>query len=465
MRRFGVFAGLRFHHLFLLRSSHCVAGADKTLTCRLSGPLRGSARIAGGALEAQLGLVLAALSAGRSTLYGIDDRADIDATIAALRALGCHIESGDAGAWRVNGVGVGGLAEPDRVLAIGAAGLGIPLLIAATAMQPMTAILDGGDAEAGRTWHWLTGALETSGAGFVARPGAPLPITVLGAESPMPGEFNAGTATERAALLLAGLHCPGETVVRQRFPDNDGTDATFKAFGARLTRSEAGAEIVETRISGQTELWPATLTLDSDSATAVAIAIAALSVPGSEVVLEGVRLDARVAQVKEWLQAFGADIAGVATTVRDGSMIVDYRLRAGPLTATWISPDETTVSIDDFPLLAVVAARAHGRTTLAGWERHPEWLAQLERGFRRCGVDARAEGMSLVIAGSGGAPIAGGYVIEEALDHRVAAAFLLLGLSTEAPVALDHGSALLEHFPSLIAMLARLDGVPTLTDP
>ena len=442
-----------------------MASVNKPLTAGRSGPLHGSVKIPCGALDGHLALALAAVSVGRSIISGIDERADIRATVAALRVLGCRIESGEDGSWYVDGVGLGGLAEPDRVLDAGQAGLGIPLLIALCAMQPMTTVFGGADSLSGRSWHWLTAALERSGAGFLGRTGSRLPLTIHGSTNCLPTEFEATSGVARAALLLAALNCPGETVVRHRFPDEDGADTIFAAFGARLVLDQAPREGAQTRIEGQTELWPAKLTLVGDTVTAVLIAAAAISRPGSEVVLERVMIDDRLAQAIVWFEAIGADVRVVGADATDDRIMADLHVRGGALSGAIVRPDETTVTIDDYPLLAVLAARAAGRSVLAGWERRPDWLAPLAQGLRNCGVDARVEAMSLIVHGNGGGPVAGGCRIEAPLDHRVAVAFLVLGLSADAPIILDPGTAVLDHYPSVVTLLTRLGGSPTVTDP
>lgn len=440
-----------------------MTSADQTLTARVSGALRGSVTIPCAAIDGLLAVILAAISVGRSRVSGIGARRDILATIAALRAFGCRIEATGDGELTIDGVGVGGLSEPDGILEVGAVGLGVPLLIALAAMQPMTTILNGGASCRDRSWHWLTAALERSGAGFLGRAGRMLPMTVLGSTNPLPQEFSASSALERATLLLAGLNCPGETIISHEFPADQDADRVFAAFGARLVSKRKPDGDYETRVSGQDELWPATLALPGDTTTALLIAAAVLSRPESEVVLERLTVDERLVQTLAWFRSFGADIATEAVTTRGEALLVDLRVRSSVLRGAVIRPDDPSVDIDDYPLLAVLAAQATGQTVLEGWERRREWLVPLERALRGCGIDARQEGAALVIVGNGGGVVPGGCRIETALDHRVAAAFLILGLTTAAPVVFDHGVEILEHYPNLLGLMTRLGGVPTVT--
>ena len=65
---------------------------------------------------------------GETSVSGLLEGDDVMATAAALRALGAGIERTGDGSWRVEGVGVGGLAEPDSVLDLGNSGTAVRLL-------------------------------------------------------------------------------------------------------------------------------------------------------------------------------------------------------------------------------------------------------------------------------------------------------------------------------------------------
>ena len=69
------------------------------------------------------------MAVGESRVEGLLEGEDVLATAAALRAMGVEIERAGDGSWRVWGVGVGGLAEPDDVLDLGNAGTGARLLM------------------------------------------------------------------------------------------------------------------------------------------------------------------------------------------------------------------------------------------------------------------------------------------------------------------------------------------------
>jgi len=72
------------------------------------------------------------------------------------------------------------------------------------------------------------------------------------------------------------------------------------------------------------------------------------------------------------------------------------------------------------------------------------------------------EGDDLIVEGDGRAP-AGGALIETRLDHRIAMAFLVLGLAAKSPVRIDDARPIATSFPGFVPLMNRLGaGFPEL---
>ena len=82
-------------------------------------------------------------------------------------------------------------------------------------------------------------------------------------------------------------------------------------------------------------------------------------------------------------------------------------------------------------------------------------LAAIATGLDRCGVRVAVEGDDLIVEGAGNFP-AGGAMIETQLDHRIAMAFLVLGLAANEPVRIDDDAPIATSFPGFNAMMSRL---------
>ncbi|MBU6252031.1 MAG: 3-phosphoshikimate 1-carboxyvinyltransferase, partial [Alphaproteobacteria bacterium] len=81
-----------------------------------SGPLSGTVRVPGDKSISHRSLMLSALAVGESVIEGLLEGEDVLATAAAMRAMGAQITRGADRVWRVHGVGVGGLLQPESAL-------------------------------------------------------------------------------------------------------------------------------------------------------------------------------------------------------------------------------------------------------------------------------------------------------------------------------------------------------------
>ncbi len=108
--------------------------------------------------------------------------------------------------------------------------------------------------------------------------------------------------------------------------------------------------------------------------------------------------------------------------------------------------------IDEYPILAVAAAFAKGRTVMHGLAelrvKESDRLSAIAQGLSDCGVTVTIEGDTLIVEGKGGKP-RGGAAVASALDHRIAMSFLVLGMAAEKPVTIDDGATIATSFPGL----------------
>ena len=103
------------------------------LTARRGAPLQGRVRVPGDKSISHRALILGALTVGERTVSDLLEGEDVLHTAAAMRALGARLERTPEGIWRIQGVGVGGFAQPARPLDFGNSGTGCRLAIGAVA--------------------------------------------------------------------------------------------------------------------------------------------------------------------------------------------------------------------------------------------------------------------------------------------------------------------------------------------
>ena len=439
------------------------ARAGAARTARPGGALGGAIRVPGDKSISHRALILGALAVGETVVRGLLEGEDVMRTAAALRALGASVERGDEGAWHIGGLGIGGLREPAATLDMGNAGTGVRLLMGVVAGHPVTCQFTGDASLCARPMGRVAVPLERMGARVVARRGCRLPLTVIGARDPMPIVYPSPvpSAQVKSAVLLAGLSAPGETAVIERTPTRDHSERLLAHFGARV-RTEAMAEGGHrVAVTGQPELAAASVSVPGDPSSAAFPLVAALTVPGSRVVVEGVGINRLRAGLFEALAEMGAAIAFENLREEGGEPVADVVAAHGPLTAVSLGPERAPAMIDEYPILAVAAACAEGLSEFRGLAelrlKESDRLAAIAEGLAACGVAVEVGEDWLRIDGCAGPPPGGGRIASH-LDHRIAMAFLVLGLAARRPVTVDDARPIETSFPGFVTTLRRLGG-------
>jgi len=405
-------------------------------------------------------LILGALAVGRTRIEGLLEGDDVLRTAAAVRALGASAERGRDGAWTVDGVGVGGFAEPGDVLDFGNSGTGIRLMLGALASTPLTAVFTGDASLRRRPMGRVARPLERMGARILARDGDRLPLTLVGASDPLPISYTlpVPSAQVKSAVLLAGLNAPGETRVIEPLATRDHTERMLRHFGATVltTSSNGGREI---RLTGEVELKANDLVVPGDPSSAAFPIAAALIVPGSEIEIAGVSMNELRTGLLITLGEMGARIERVNARLAGGEEVADLVVRASALKGVEVPAERAPSMIDEYPVLAVAAAFAEGRTVMRGLGelrvKESDRLAAVAEGLAACGVAVEIEGDTLTVEGLGGRP-RGNATIAARLDHRIAMAFLVMGLAAERPVSIDDAETINTSFPGFVRLMNGL---------
>ncbi len=311
----------------------------------------------------------------------------------------------------------------------------------------------------------VTGPLAATGARFSARGGGRLPLAVEGARhaAPLDLVLEVASAQVKSACLLAGLCAPGVTRVVEPEATRDHTENMLRHFGATVRVDGRTIEV-----DGQPELAAAPVRVPGDPSSAAFPLVAALLVPGSEVVAEGVGLNPLRTGLFLTLREMGATLEARNERVEGGEGVGDLRAAFCDLRAVDVPPERAPSMIDEYPVLAVAASFARGTSRFRGLSelrvKESDRLASTARMLAANGVRAEIAGDDLLVHGLGGPPPGGG-VVETHMDHRLAMSALVMGLAARAPVTADDGAFIATSFPGFVALLNRLAGAELVAAP
>jgi 3-phosphoshikimate 1-carboxyvinyltransferase len=430
------------------------------LTASPSAALSGRIRVPGDKSISHRALILGALATGITRITGLLEAEDVMATAKAVAALGADIERSN-GAVFVKGQGVGGLRAPSHALDFGNSGTGSRLMLGVAAGHDMQVEFTG-DASLcrrpmGRVLAPLTAmGLQTDGDADHAT----LPLIVRGTRDLLPIVYDlpVPSAQVKSAVLLAGMHAPGRTTVVEPLASRDHTERMLGHFGAELTAEDRGEGARAVTICGDAELHGVGIDVPGDPSSAAFMIAAALIAPRSDIVIENVLLNPTRGGFIETVREMGADIELLDRRYEGGESVGDFRVKASALRGVRVPPGRAPSMIDEYPVLACLAAFAQGETRMEGLAelkvKESDRLNATAAGLAACGVSARIEGDALIVEGSG--EVQGGGAIETHMDHRIAMAFLTLGLGARKGVTVDDTGMIATSFPDFMTLMTKL---------
>ncbi|MBA84590.1 MAG: 3-phosphoshikimate 1-carboxyvinyltransferase [Rhodobacteraceae bacterium] len=437
-------------------------GTPIPMTSSKCGPLLGQADVPGDKSISHRAIILGVMAVGETRITGLLEGEDVLDTAKAMRAFGAEVTRDQDGTWHIHGVGVGGFAEPDNVIDCGNSGTGVRLIMGCMATSPITATFTGDASLNKRPMARVTDPIALFGAQSVGRSGGRLPMTIVGAENPVPVRYvvPVPSAQVKSAVLLAGLNAPGETVVIEKEATRDHTERMLAGFGAQITTEVTDEGRVIT-LTGRPELAPQTIVVPRDPSSAAFPVCAAIITPGSDVLVPNIGLNPTRAGLFYTLQEMGADLTFENMREEGGEPVADLRARFSPdLKGIDVPPERAASMIDEYPVLSVVAAFAQGDTVMRGVKelrvKESDRIEAMASGLRLNGVQVEDGPDWWIVKGRGHGNVPGGATCASHLDHRIAMSFLVMGMASETPVSVDDGGPIATSFPIFEGLMADL---------
>ncbi|OZA87333.1 MAG: 3-phosphoshikimate 1-carboxyvinyltransferase, partial [Azorhizobium sp. 39-67-5] len=216
-------------------------------------------------------------------------------------------------------------------------------------------------------------------------------------------------------------------------------------------------------LKGRPELKAAPVDVPSDPSSAAFPLVAAVIVPGSDIVITDLMMNPLRTGLITTLKEMGARIETLAERTEGGETVADLRVRYSRLTGVAVPPERAPAMIDEYPILAVAAAFAQGETRMQGLAelrvKESDRLAAVADGLTACGVPHEIIGDDLLVTGLGPDGVIGGGPVATHMDHRIAMAFLVMGLAARDGVSVDDMRFIATSFPTFVPMMGGLGAV------
>jgi len=434
------------------------------LHIRPTAALRARVRVPGDKSISHRALLLGALAKGDSHVSGFLSSGDCQATVHCLRVLGIAVDEIDATTLTIHGRGLHGLRPPSVPLDCQRSGTTMRMLSGIMAGQSFSSVLTGEPQLRRRPMERVAEPLRLMGAHIETTDGH-APLTVRG--SPLHGidyDMPIASAQVKSALLLAALYANSPTVLREPGPARDHTERMLQAMIVPRAAVAAAAQPLH-RSGNVWTLDPAQIdhlqALDTivpgDFSSAAFILVAGALVPGSEITVSGVGINPTRTGMLDVLRAMGAQIDVQNERQQSGEPVADLVVRSAALRSAQVQGDLVVRMIDEFPVLAVAATQAQGRTIVRDAAelrvKETDRIATVVGELRKLG--AQIEPYEDGFAVSGPTPLRG-TVVKSHGDHRLAMALAVAALVAEGQTTVQDTGWIADSFPGFDELLGSL---------
>ena len=423
------------------------------LAARRGGALSGTAAVPGDKSCSHRALILGAMATGETRITGLLESDDVLATVRALEAFGVDIDRRDF-AWTVRG---GAWRSPEGPVDCGNSGTLARLLMGAVAGMPGVRATFVGDASlSARPMARVSAPLERMGAAIEGH--ERLPITVTGSRLGGIDHRNVPPSAQvKTAILLAGLGGAAPVSITEPLPSRDHGEIMLEQFGCRVAVEDTPVGWV-IALGQARQLHGADIAIGADPSSGAFPLVAAAIVPGSEVQVEKMLVNPLRTGLYETLEAMGAVVELSGERLQSGEIVADARIRCSPLRPCHVTADRIAAMIDEIPALAMTCALADGESVIEGLAelrvKESDRLGAIVAGLAASGVTAMVDGDALRIFGRG--KVRGGASVATSGDHRIAMAFLTLGLAAEEPIEVDGAEMIGTSFPGFVEVMKSL---------
>ena len=405
-------------------------------------------------------LILGGLAKGTSKISGLLEGEDVLNTGRVMAAFGADVERLGEGAWRVTGVGERGLQTPKTDLDFGNSGTGSRLMMGVVAGYPIEARFIGDESLSGRPMGRVLDPLTEMGVTYEASDGKRLPLTLKGRSDlrAMSYEPPHASAQVKSCILFAGLNADGETQVRESRITRDHSERMLRGFGADVKSKRDGAANIVSIQGGQSLIAQETI-VPGDPSSAAFLAAAAMISPRGGVVVEGMMSNETRDGFYRAAALMGAHVGAEDVGSAAGERLIDMSFESADLKGAEIPVDLVPSMIDEFPILAVLAAFATGTTVVKGAAelrvKESDRIKAVVAMLRVNGVEVEETEDGFIVQGCGGA-VPGGGLVETHHDHRIAMSALIMGTASQKPVSIDDAAMIATSYPEFMQHMKTL---------
>jgi 3-phosphoshikimate 1-carboxyvinyltransferase len=331
-------------------------------TISIQGGLNGIVQIPPDKSIAHRAAMFAALADGTSTIGNYAQAADPQTTLKVIRSLGVKVEQ-EGTTVKVHGRGRHTLQRPSGIIDCENSGTTMRLMVGVLSGAGIECTLTGDASLSKRPMKRVMGPLGQMGAQIEARDGTypPLELHANTGLKAIDFALPIASAQLKSCILLAGLFCDDEVIVRETVRSRNHTEVLLELRdevlpdGTRLIYSSKGHQVPLQNYD-----------VPGDFSSATFWMVAGSIMKEGELVLKNVGLNSTRDAALHVLRRMGAEIRIIDERQAGAETVVDLSVKPSQLQATSMSEAEVAVAIDEIPVLTIAMAFAEGESEVRG---------------------------------------------------------------------------------------------------
>lgn len=395
-------------------------------------------------------IMLSSIANGKSTIRNLNDGADLQSTINALKACGAKIDSRNE-AIIIEGVD---LTNPNEKLNCGNSGTTTRLISGLLSSQKLDFTLVGDNSLSSRPMKRIITPLQKMGCDISSNNNL-LPLTINAKEGIRSIDYKipVASAQVKSCILLAALGADNPSTIHENILTRNHTEVMLKNMGAKVSFVDKSINIHPLK----NKLNPINITIPSDPSSAAFFAAMAVINDNSELTLNNVLLNQTRIGFIDVLKKMNCNLAVGNKQLNNGEKTGDITFSTSDLTSVEVESEIIPSIIDEIPILSVVAAYSNGITIFRNIEelkyKECDRLHAIIHNLNAFGINAYEKDNSLFVKGGKPDKLA---EITTFHDHRIAMAFTILSLTSFGKYHLDNKDCIDISLPNFFNLIKRV---------
>ena len=407
--------------------------------------LQGDITVPGDKSISHRSVMFGAIAEGTTTVEGFLLGEDCLSTIDCFQKLGVDITV-DGTNVTVKSPGINGWTEPTEVLYTGNSGTTTRLMLGILASTNLHMVMTGDASIGKRPMRRVADPLRLMGAQIAGRAnGQYTPLAIQGTSlKAIDYTMPVASAQVKSAILLAGLHAEGTTIVRESEVSRDHTERMLRQFGADVQVEDGVVSL-----QGGQKLKGTHVKVPGDISSAAFFLVAGAIAPNSRIVLHNVGVNETRDGILEVLRNMGATMDIQVEDIEAAEPTATITIETSSLQATTIEGAIIPRLIDEIPVLALLATQANGTTVIKDAEelkvKETNRIDAVVTELKKLGAQIEATEDGMIITGP--TPLTGAS-LQTYGDHRLGMMGAIAALITEGDVTLDDAECIAVSYPT-----------------